>query len=805
MKFSEQWLREWVNPDIDTAALQEQLTMAGLEVDGCEAVAGTFTKVVVAEVLEVTKHPDADKLNVCQVNVGEADALQIVCGAANVRVGLKVPAALVGAKLPGDFKIKKSKLRGEPSHGMLCSTKELGLEAQADGLMELPVDAPVGSPIEDYLKLDDVSIELDLTPNRGDCLSIAGIAREVGVLNNLEVTALEIKPVTASITDTFKVSVQAVQACPHYVGRVIKNVNPGAVTPLWMQEKLRRSGHRSLGPLVDVTNYVLLELGQPMHAFDLDKLNEQIIIREAKQDEKITLLDEQEIKLNEGTLLITDATGPIAVAGIMGGASTAVGDSTNNIFLESAFFTPLNVTGKARSYGLHTDSSHRFERGVSFELQVDAIERATELLLAITGGEAGPLTELSSAAYLPSRTPVKLRLERLSRVLGVAFDAEFVETSLTHLGMDFKTTSDGWDVTPPAARFDIEIEEDLIEEMGRLYGYDNIPQTSASSRLKMSPVKEAVVGMDLVRQTLVDRGFYEAITYSFIDPALQALVDPQSEPIALANPISADMGVMRTNLWAGLLDSLQYNLNRQQNRLCLFECGLKFLRQDNEIKQKLVIAGVLNGDVYPEQWAVSNRKVDFFDTKGHVEALLGLTGKSSEFTFKVDSHPALHPGQSAAIYFGKNEKNQQHVGWVGALHPELNKQLDLSSSTFVFELNADIFEDSRIPGFNAVSKYPAIRRDLAIIVDENITAQRVMDTIHASFTDRGIDNGTNIVQDLELFDVYEGEGIDSGRKSLGLGLTLQHLSRTLTDADVDSEIQNVISTLNDKLGATLRD
>lgn len=801
MKFSEQWLREWVNPDIDTATLQEQLTMAGLEVDGCEPVAGVFTKVVVGEVLEVTKHPDADKLNVCMVNVGEAEAVQIVCGAANVRVGLKVPAALVGAKLPGDFKIKKSKLRGVPSHGMLCSTKELGLEAQADGLMELPTDAPIGTAVEDYLKLDDVSIELDLTPNRGDCLSIVGIAREVGVLNEFDVTELEITPVVASIKDTFKVSVKAEQACPHYVGRVIKNVNPTAETPLWMQEKLRRSGHRSLGPLVDVTNCVLLELGQPMHAFDLDKLNKEIIVREAKQDEKITLLDEQEIKLNAGTLLITDVSGPIAVAGIMGGASTAVSDDTKNIFLESAFFTPVNLAGKARSYGLHTDSSHRFERGVSFELQVDAIERATALLLEIVGGEAGPLTEITSESNLPNRAPVKLRLERLSRVLGVTFEPVFVETCLLNLGMNFETTCDGWEVTPPAARFDIEIEEDLIEEMGRIYGYDNIPQTRPSSLIKMTPVKEALVGMDLVKQTLVDRGFYEAITYSFIDPSLQAKVDPESEAIALANPISADMGVMRTNLWAGLLDTLQYNLNRQQNRICLFECGLKFLRQDNEIKQKLVVAGVLNGDLYPEQWAVTNRKVDFFDTKGHVEALLGLTGKNLEFTFKVDSHPALHPGQSAAIYFGNNEKNQQHVGWVGALHPELNKALDLPSSTFVFELNAELFEEGLIPAFKSVSKYPAIRRDLAIIVEQNISAQKVMDTIHASCRA----SGTDILQDLELFDVYEGEGIDSGRKSLGLGLTLQHLSRTLTDTDVDSEIQNVISELNDKLGATLRD
>jgi len=805
MKFSEQWLREWVNPEIDTAALQEQLTMAGLEVDGCEPVAGTFTKVVVAEVLEVTKHPDADKLNVCMVNVGEAEAVQIVCGAANVRVGLKVPAALVGAKLPGDFKIKKSKLRGVPSNGMLCSTKELGLEAQADGLMELPVDAPVGTAVEDYLKLEDVSIELDLTPNRGDCLSIAGIAREVGVLNDIEVNELEISPVKPSIKDTFKVSVSAEQACPHYVGRVIKNVNSTAATPLWMQEKLRRSGHRSLGPLVDVTNYVLLELGQPMHAFDLDKLDTEIIVREATmgkgKDEKITLLDEQEIKLNEGTLLITDTSGPIAVAGIMGGAATAVSDDTRNIFLESAFFTPVNLAGKARSYGLHTDSSHRFERGVSFELQVDAIERATALLLEIVGGEAGPVTEITSKSTLPNRVPVKLRLERLSRVLGVNFEPLFVETSLLNLGMNFETTCDGWEVTPPAARFDIEIEEDLIEEMARIYGYDNIPRTRSASIIKMSADEEAVVGLNLVKQTLVDRGFFEAITYSFIDPQLQKLVDPESEAIALANPISADMGVMRTNLWGGLLDTLQYNLNRQQNRLCLFECGLKFLRQDNEIKQKLVVAGVLNGDVYPEQWAVTNRKVDFFDTKGHVEALLGLTGSKLEFTFKVDSHPALHPGQSAVIYYGKNDKNQQHVGWVGALHPELNKKLDLPSSTFVFELNADIFEAGSIPAFKSVSKYPAIRRDLAIIVEQNISAQTVMDTIHASC----IDSGTNIMQDLELFDVYEGEGIDSGRKSLGLGLTLQHLSRTLTDTDVDSEIQNVISELNDKLGATLRD
>ncbi|MEN8171187.1 MAG: phenylalanine--tRNA ligase subunit beta [Pseudomonadota bacterium] len=793
MKFSEQWLREWVNPSVSTDELCHQLTMAGLEVDAVEPVASEFTGVVVGEVLSVEPHPDADKLRVTQVNTGENEPLQIVCGAANVRAGLRVPCAIVGAKLPGNFKIKKAKLRGVPSNGMLASASELGLAESSDGLMELPADAPVGENFRDYLQLDDVSIELGLTPNRGDCFSIAGIAREAGVLNNAEVQGPAIDAVTATIDDTLPITVTAQADCPRYLGRVIRGVNVGAETPLWMQERLRRSGLRSLGAVVDVTNYVLLELGQPMHAFDLAKLSGAIQVRLATAGEKLKLLNEDEVELNADTLVIADDKAALAMAGVMGGAASAVSDDTQDIFLESAFFSPTSIAGRARRYGLHTDSSHRFERGVSSELAAQAMERATALLIEIAGGSAGPVSEVVSAGHLPRAQQVTLRHARVERVLGTSVAKETIDEILCRLDMQVEANGEEWQVTAPAFRFDISIEEDLIEEIGRIIGYSNLPSIRPQGTLRMGERPEAMLGKIDLAAVLVERGYQEAITYTFVEPKMQQLLDPQRDPIALANPISADMSVMRTTIWAGLLPALQHNINRQQGRVRLFEYGLRFLPLEGDaIQQDNVLAGVVYGNVQPEQWSASEQKLDFFDVKGDVEALLGLSGHLDSFSFSAESHPALHPGQSARIVL-----DGKPVGWLGALHPSLESQLGLSGQTFLFEIEAEALLSGTVAKFSEISKYPAIRRDIALVLDRNIPASAVAETVRKAAPDT--------LQNLKLFDVYEGEHIDSGRKSLALGLTLQAQSRTLTDDEVDSAIEKIVTTLADELGAALRE
>lgn len=793
MKFSEQWLREWVNPSVSTGELCHQLTMAGLEVDAVEPVAAAFSGVVVAEVLSVEPHPDADKLRVTQVNVGEAEPVQIVCGAANVRAGLRVACAVVGAQLPGDFKIKKAKLRGVPSNGMLCSASELGLAESSSGLMELPADAPVGENFRDYLQLDDVTIELGLTPNRGDCLSIAGIAREAGVLNQTAVLVPQCNPVVATIDDTLPILVAAQAECPRYLGRVIRGVDVAAVTPLWLQERLRRSGTRSLGPVVDVTNYVLLELGQPMHAFDLGRLSGGIQVRLATAGEKLRLLNEEEITLDGETLVIADDNGALAMAGVMGGAASAVGDTTQDIFLESAFFTPASIAGRARRYGLHTDSSHRFERGVSPELALQAIERATTLLLAIAGGSAGAISEAVAAEYLPCHSAITLRHARVERVLGTRVSAESIDAILRRLDMQVEAKGEGWLVTPPAFRFDVSIEEDLIEEIGRIIGYSNLPSSRPQAALRMGERPEAQLGKGDLAAALVARGYQEAITYTFVEPKMQQLLDPHRPPIALANPISADMSVMRTTLWAGLLPVLQHNINRQQSRVRLFEYGMRFLPlAGGAMQQDNVLAGIVFGNVLPEQWAASEQKLDFFDVKGDVEALLALSGRLEAFSFSAESHPALHPGQSARILL-----NGKAVGWLGAAHPSLESQLGLSGQTFLFEIEASALLSGTVAKFREISKYPAIRRDIALVLDRNTPASAVMETARKAAPDT--------LQNLKLFDVYQGEHIDSGRKSIALGLTLQAQSRTLTDDEVDSAIEQIVTTLANELGAALRE
>jgi phenylalanyl-tRNA synthetase beta chain len=792
MKISEQWLRTWVNPSISTEEMVEQLTMAGLEVDGTEAAAGEFTDVVVAKVESVEKHPDADKLSVCQVSDGK-DTLQIVCGAANVRAGLSVALARVGAVLTAKdneiFKIKPARLRGVASAGMLCSEKELGLAEQSDGIMELPADAPVGTSLSDYLELDDTVIDIDLTPNRGDCLSLAGIARELGTLNRCDVREEVHDPYKQTINDTFEVNIEAPEACSHYAGRVLRDIDVNAATPVWMIERLRRSGIRSLGAVVDITNYVMIELGQPMHAFDLDQLDGRINVRYAEVSEEITLLDGKCIELDTSTLVIADNARPLALAGIMGGENSGVNGQTRSIFLESAYFAQETIAGKARGYGLHTDSSHRFERGVDPQLQVHAIDRATQLILAICGGEVGPVTEVTTKAHPQDRRPIDLRHERISRVLGIQLEPDEIIGILERLGMEVKSFKDHWMVKPPSFRFDIEIEADLLEELVRIHGYNNIPRTQPKYHAVMREMSESRQSLTQLRKSLVDRGYFEAITYSFVDPKWQAVLDPGSEAVKLANPLSSEMSVMRTTIWPGLLLAVRHNLNRQQNRVRLFETGQVFLPGDQEMEQIDRISGAICGLINDEQWAESSRAVDFYDLKADVESLFGA---EAEIEYRAETHPALHPGQSAVLY-----NSGKAIGWMGALHPQAATELGLSNTVYIFELDLEAVRQTYLPSFRPLSKFPEVRRDLAILIDENISAQSIEECIR--------DSTSEILQDVRLFDIYTGKGVDEGLKSVAFGLILQDFSRTLTDQDIDSEIESVVNALNQNFAATLRE
>jgi phenylalanyl-tRNA synthetase beta chain len=792
MRFSEAWLRDWADPAVSTAELVEQLTMAGLEVDSVQPAAPEFNGVVVGEVLSVEPHPDARKLRVCQVGIGGGAPLGIVCGAPNVEVGMRAPTALVGAVLPGGFKIKKAKLRGVESLGMLCSTAELGLAESSEGLMALPGDAPVGEDIRRYLGLDDQLIEIDLTPDRGDCLSIAGVAKEVGVINRIQTKQHLIQRVEPDIEDRFEVLLEAGEACPRYACRILRGIDPLARTPFWLAERLRRGGIRSLSPVVDVTNYVLLELGQPMHGFDLGKLDGRIRVRLAAANERLELLDGQAVELREDSLVIADQSKALALAGIMGGEGSGVTEATTDILLESAFFAPTAIIGKARSYGLHTDSSHRFERGVDPELQVRALERATALLQQIVGGQAGPVVEVSSPAHLPRRNAIRLRRTRVARLLGVEIASEQIRDILERLEMQVTDSDDGWLVTPPSARFDIGIEADLIEEIGRIYGYAEIPTRLAPSSMRMHAPREEAFDLVQARQALVERGYQEAITYSFVDPGLQRLVDPLHEGISLANPIAADMSVMRTSLWPGLLQVARYNQARQQGRIRLFETGLRFLPGSDSLQQHPMLGGLISGNVEPEQWGKGSRGVDFFDMKGDLEALLTPTGRLPELLFRPAEHRALHPGQSARV-----ECEGRQCGWIGMLHPELQHKLDLAGDTFLFEIDLEVLGKGRLPAFRPLSKFPQIRRDLAIVVDAAVSYRHIRDLIG--------EIGGEILKDIRLFDVYTGEHVESGRKSLALGLILQASSHTLTDEEVEDVVGKVLKTLKTEIGAQLRD
>ena len=791
MLVNEAWLREWVNPAVDTDTLVKQLTMAGLEVDGVEPAAPVFSGVVVGVVESCEQHPDADKLRVCQVSNG-TDTTQVVCGASNVRPGLKIPFAQVGAKLPGDFKIKKAKLRGVESNGMLCGASELGLEDLIDGLMELPEEAPVGKDFRDYLQLDDAVIEVDLTPNRADCLSVRGIARELGVMNQSPLTEVAISKVAPAIDDTLTVTLADSDACPRYLGRVIKGVDVKAETPLWMIERLRRAGVRTIDPIVDVTNYVLLELGQPLHAFDLAKLNGGITVRKANAEEKLTTLDDQELTLRNDTLVIADDSEALALAGVMGGKPSSVTDSTQDIFLECAFFAPLAIAGKARSYGLHTDSSHRFERGVDPQLQNDAIERATALILEIAGGQAGPVTEAVDEGKLPKQAEITLRAERIEGLLGMGLPATQVEDILSRLGMEISTQESGkeWVVLAPSWRFDMAIEQDLIEELARIYGYEKLPSRVPAGSPSGETVGEHVVALRRLSDTLIDRGYLEAITYTFVEPGLLKQVEPRYEPLPLLNPISADLGVMRTTLLAGLFSTARHNLNRQAERLRLFETGLRFVPGEAGLEQTPMIAGLVYGSAQPQNWE-GKRAVDFFDLKGDVEALLTLSDAAA-FSFEAGEHPALHPGQTAAL-----KRGEDVVGYLGRIHPRLAADLDLPANLYAFELASAPLQQGVLPTFAGVSDQPRMRRDLAFVVDDSVPAGELVAAVRSACDER--------LTDVRIFDIYQGDSIGKNRKSLALGLTFQDRSRTLKDQEVNDLVEAVVSQLKQQFNAALRD
>ncbi|MFQ0992378.1 phenylalanine--tRNA ligase subunit beta [Gilliamella apicola] len=795
MKFSESWLREWINPEISSEMLADQLTMAGLEVDDVEKVAGDFTGVVIGKVVECKQHPNADKLRVTKVDIGKDELLDIVCGAPNCRQGLMVACATVGAVLPGDFKIKSAKLRGEPSEGMLCSYSELGITDDHNGIIELPDNAPLGKDIREYLNLNDVMIDISVTPNRADCFGIVGVARDISAVNNIPMKEFKIANVPATISDTLSIQINVPKAAPRYLGRVIKNININAATPLWMKEKLRRGGIRSVDAVVDITNYVLLELGHPMHAFDLDQIEKGIIVRYAHQDEEMTLLNGNEVKLNDNTLVIADHKKVLAIAGIMGGEKSSVTQSTKDIFLEAAFFAPLAITGKAREYGLHTEASHRYERGVDPALQLVAMERATQLLVDICGGVVGPVIEVTNQNELPSQATIKLRRNKIDRIIGYTIETQKITDILVRLGCEVEYQDDTWMIKSPSWRFDLQIEEDLVEEVARIYGYNNIPNANMKIESVMQPKPESIISLRRIKDLLVDRGYQEAVTYSFVDPKVQHILHPNEPAITLPNPISSEMSVMRLSLWSGLLDAVLYNQNRQQSRLRLFETGLRFIPDEKcefGVRQEFMLSGIITGNLYEDHWQLPKKSVDFYDLKGDLEAIFSLLGCDEQVQFNRSELSALHPGQSAVINL-----NDEVIGYFGVLHPEIEKKLSLNSKTLVFEINLAKINFKKVPVAQDLSKYPSNKRDIAIIVSNTIPAAEIISVCKQA-------GGEQLIK-VNLFDVYQGDNINEDQKSLAISLILQDKSRTLEEEDITNIVSKCVTALQNRFKALLRE
>jgi phenylalanyl-tRNA synthetase beta chain len=782
MQFSENWLREFVNPPHSSDELSHTLTMSGLEVEEMSAVAPMFNLVVIGEIVEATKHPDADRLQICKVNIG-AEILQIVCGASNARIGLKVPCALVGAELP-ELSIKKAKVRGVESFGMLCSAKEIGLSAEADGLLELPNDAELGMDIRKYLDLSDQIFTLKLTPNRADCLSILGIARDVMAMTGAKVTQPIIKNSSVSSQLTLPVLISETHACPAYFGRVVEGVNANALTPSWMVRRLERSGIRSISAIVDITNYVLLELGQPMHAFDHAKIAHGLQVRFSNAGEKLLLLNEQDISLLEDDLVIADSSGPLALAGIMGGKNSAVNADTNSIFLESAFFEPDVMAGKARRKGLSTDSSYRFERGVDFGNTLNALERATDLILDICGGNAGGITQ--AITVLPNRAQVELRYTRLTSVLGIEIGLDNVGKLLSQLNFIHHLNGEIFTIQAPSYRFDITREEDLIEEIARLHGYDKIPAITPTASMTITADSESTISVDNIRQSMVTLGYQEVVTYSFVDEEWENTLMNNLMPIKLKNPIASNLSVMRSSMWGGLLDVLSYNLNRKQERAMLFEMGNTYHLENDHYVEKSCISGLFYGDVMPEQWSINSKEVDFFDIKATIDQLIHKKG-----SYLSDTHNALHPGQSAKIYI-----DNLPIGWIGKLHPKWQQKYDLPKSAFLFELTINAIQQVTMPNYIEISKQVAIRRDISLLVDQSVNAQAIIDAVNVA--------KIPLLQQIQLFDVYQGKGVPENKKSLAFLVLMQDTHKTLLDSEVDAAMLNLLNLMKMQFSAELR-
>jgi phenylalanyl-tRNA synthetase beta chain len=792
MRVSLDWLSEWVDAGMDAAALGTRLTMSGIEVESIEPAAGDFQGVVVGEVLGVARHPDADKLTVCQVAGSGTHRLQVVCGAPNVRTGMKVPLAIEGAKLAGGDVIRKARLRGVESAGMLCSARELGLSEEHEGILELPDELVTGAPLREALKLDDTILTLNVTPNRGDVLSMLGVAREVSAITGRRLTPPAMEPVAAAARVKFPVRLAAPAACPRFAGRVIEGINPAARTPLWMRERLRRAGLRPIRPIVDVTNYVMLELGQPMHAYDLRRLASFIEVRHARQDERLTLLDGRDIALADDALVIADADAPIGLAGVMGGEKSGIATDTTDVFLEVAFFAPEAVAGKARRYGLATDASQRFERGVDPRGQERALERATHLLMQIAGGRPGPLVLTQDDSHQPKRPSVTLRPERVTSLLGVHVPRPEIEDILRRLGMQVAGAGDVLGVIPPSHRFDVAIEQDLIEEIGRIFGYDNIPRADAMMPQRPQPATERAVTRERLRLLLVDRGYQEAITFGFVDGRLQRMLFPNRQALALENPISAELSEMRVSLWPGLIEALRFNLRRQQERVRLFEVGTRFEIEEGRFSETQGIAGLVTGPVLTEQWGAKKRDADFYDLKSDVDALFALTGRLSAISYVAAAHDALHPGRCAAI-FDRNIR----VGWIGQLQPEIARRLDIREAPWIFELAIDPSFRAEVPVFSEIPKFPLIRRDLGVVIDESVTLDELRESVTLA--------AKGLLRELVVFDIYRGKGVEPGRKSVALGLILQETSRTLTDNEADAVIAAVVERVKGDLKAGIRE
>ncbi len=793
MKFSENWLREWINPKLDIRALADLLTMAGLEVDAIESLAPAFSGVVVGEILQAEPHPDADKLRICQVSNGQGEPLQIVCGAANARVGLKAPLALVDAELPDGLRIKQAKLRGVASFGMLCGADELGLEVAGEGLWELPADAPLGTDLAQWLQLNDHCIEVDLTPNRADCLSILGLAREVAALSSMPFKPAEIFPVTPTHDQRLPIRIEHGAGCPRYLGRVIRNIDIRRPTPIWMQERLRRSGIRSIDAVVDATNYVLLELGQPLHAFDLAQLDSGIVVRLAKAEEKLRLLDGREVDLAAGTLVIADQSRALAIAGVMGGEDSGVSSETRDLFIECAFFSPAQLAGQARQYGLHTEASHRYERGVDPELGLQAMERITTLLLQLVGGEPGPIVESVSNEHLPQPAKISLRRQRAELVSGMPFDDDRIEGILAGLGCQLHRQAAGeWLVTAPSWRFDLAIEEDLIEELIRITGYQQIPEQPLNATLHLHAEGETVRNLAAIHGSLRARGYNEAITYSFIDARVCRLFGFKEPWIELQNPIASDMSVMRPSLLPGLLKAAKHNQDRQESRVRFFESGLRFTRDAQAgIQQTPTLAAIACGELLTEQWGAPARKMTFHDARQDVDVLLSALNPD-DYRWQAGADvPWLHPGRAASLIV-----REAAAGYLGELHPQLVKQLDIQGPVLVFECDLSALQTVRLPRFSVPARFPAVRRDIALVLDRHISGQQILDAIASC--------QVNLLKTSRIFDIYTGQGIDSNKKSVALSLTFRDSSRTLEDEEVTDQVSQIVGRLQAEFDAILR-